>query len=65
MVPSLKIEVPSLALARRCDFVAVEVFGRLIENGEQNQAYQAAVQLFLEFAGVGIVHGLILYAVHY
>jgi hypothetical protein len=43
------------------DFVALQVFVRFGEHREQYQAYQAPVELFLEFPFVAIVHRLILY----
>jgi len=35
MVPSLKIDTPSFALAAVCDFITVQILRRFIEHGEQ------------------------------
>src|ERR1700730_463605 len=45
------------------DFVAVKIFGRLIENREQHQPNQASVQVLLKFSAIAIVHKPILYSI--
>jgi hypothetical protein len=37
------------------NFVAIEVFGGLVEDGEQYEGDEAGIEVFLEFAGVAFV----------
>ena len=43
------------------NFVAIEVFGGLVEEGEQYEGDEAGIEVFLEFAGVAFVRAVGVY----